>query len=345
MLKNQTWKTPIYSKREINKAGEIIRNNDSTQEEIDSASTIIDNWRASHAYPLHVMYMHLRRMAKSKKCLVVERLKRLDSIIGKLKRTTGMELWRMQDLGGCRCILDTVDEVYSFSDAYKNSKIRHEFKRSYDYIKDPKPSGYRSLHLVYKFYSDKKETYNQNMLIEIQFRTHLQHIWATTLETMGIFTKQNLKASQGDEHIRRFFVVVSSLFAIDEGYPIVPGTVNDRKELISEIETINAKYNVLDTLSAIKVFSDYTREIEMKKSGYYMLLLNFSTRKLKIKYFLPSEIDKANEIYAQIEKNRVESKMDAVLVRAESFNDLKAAYPNYFADITEFIYRVVNYLR
>lgn len=344
MLKNQTWKTPEYTKGEINRAGDIIRNPKSSDDEISAASVIIDNWRASHAYPLHVMYIHLRKLAKPNHILVVERLKRLDSIVGKLKRTPGMELWRMQDLGGCRVILPSVEAVYSFSEKYKKSRIRHEFKRSYDYIATPKSSGYRSLHLVYKFYSDKKETYNKNMLIELQFRTHLQHIWATALETMGIFTKQNLKASQGEEFTKRFFVLVSSLFALEEKCPVVPGTVEDKNDLISEIEEINAKYNVLDTLSAINVFSTYTREIEFKKSGYYMLILNFNTRRLAIKYFMPSEIESANELYSQIEKTRAENKIDAVLVRAESFNDLKKAYPNYFADINEFVIRVKNYL-
>jgi len=345
VLKNQTWKKPEYSRREINNAGNIMRDDTHTSEQESMALTVIDNWRASHAYPLHVMYIHLRNLAKKNSALVVERLKRLDSIIGKLKRTPGMELWRMQDLAGCRCILKTVNDVYAFAEKYQKSKIRHEFKRSYDYIANPKPSGYRSLHLVYKFHSDKQETYNTNMLVELQFRTHLQHIWSTALETMGVFTKQNLKASQGEEHIKRFFVLVSSLFAMEEGYPVVPGTIADKNELVLEIESINARYNTLDTLKAIRVFVDIAREIEVKKSGYYMLLLNFNINRLAVRYFLPSEIEEANKIYAQIEKNRAESKIDAVLVRAESFTELKKAYPNYFADITEFVERVTAYLR
>ncbi len=345
MLKNQTWKKPEYSRREINDAGNIMRKEVLTLDEESAALTVIDNWRAAHAYPLHVMYIHLRRLAKGNNALVVERLKRLDSIVGKLKRTPKMELWRMQDLGGCRCVLKSVDEVYAFAKKYQTSRIRHEFVREYDYIKEPKPSGYRSIHLVYKFHSDKQDTYNRNMLVELQFRTHLQHIWSTALETMGIFTKQNLKASQGDEHIKRFFVLVSSLFAMEEHCPVVPGTIADKDELISEIESINAQYNTLDTLKAIHVFANITRDIEMKKSGYYMLLLNFNTNHLSVRYFLPSEIEDANKIYAQIEKNRTESKIDAVLVRAESFKELKRAYPNYFADITEFVGRVAEYLR
>lgn len=67
--------------------------------------------------------------------------------------------------------------------------------------------------MVYQFQSDDNDTYNKNILIEIQFRTKLQHIWATAVEMMGIFTKSKLKSSIGDEDILRFFVLVSSLFA------------------------------------------------------------------------------------------------------------------------------------
>ena len=341
----QKWKTVEYSRNKIIKSGKRIKDPSATPEEIEEATKVIDNWRAAHAFPLHIIYVHLRRMAKGKNIIVAERLKRLDSIIKKLEREPTMSLWMMQDLGGCRFIVQTLKEVYHYAEKYDSSHKRHIFKDKYDYIANLKPSGYRSLHMVYEYRSDKKETYNRNMLIELQFRTHLQHIWATTLETMGIFTKQNLKASQGDEYIKRFFVLVSSLFVLEENCPVVPGTVNDKDKLISEIVSINAEYNVIDTLSAINVFSNFTREVEMKKSGYYMLILNFNSRRLNIRYFMPSEIDFANDIYSQIEKTRAENKIDAVLVRAESFIDLKNAYPNYFADIGEFIARVRNYLK
>jgi len=99
--------------------------------------------------------MNLRRQAeKSDKIVVAQRLKRLDSIVAKLKRESGMKLSRMQDLGGCRFVVPVLSEVYYFSEKLKNSRVRHEFKREYDYIKNPKKSGYRSLHLVFKFQSD-----------------------------------------------------------------------------------------------------------------------------------------------------------------------------------------------
>lgn len=345
-IRQQRWKTVEYTKRQINDAGNVIRNEQASAQEFADAMAIIDNWRAAHAYPLHVVYMHLRRMAGTREnVLVVERLKRLDSIIGKLSRESGMDLWRMHDLGGCRVVLPTVDDVYRFADSFMKSRIRHEYKRTYDYIATPKKSGYRSLHLVYQYHSDKTETYNKNMLIEIQIRTHLQHIWATALETMGLFTKQALKAGQGDKHIKRFFVLVSSLFALREGYPVVPDTLADEKELISEIEQINDQHHVLETLNAIRIAIQHEDDVVRDKKGYYLLILNYNTHRLRIRSYSPSQFDEAETAYSQIEKNRHASGIDAVLVRAKSFKELKSAYPNYFSDIGEFYQLITDYLK
>ena len=223
--KREIWEIPKYSKSEINKAGFIIANPSSTKEDRNNALIILNNWRAAHAYPLQVICSNLR--LRNPDAIVVQRLKRLDSITGKIERFPDMSLYRMQDLGGCRVIVDTVEQVYEAIEKYKNSRIRHILKREYDYIQNPKDSGYRSYHMVYQFRSDKKETYNKNMLIEIQFRTKLQHIWATAVEMMGIYTKSQLKASSGDKDILRFFALVSSVFAKMENMPISPNTNDD----------------------------------------------------------------------------------------------------------------------
>lgn len=65
---------------------------------------------------------------------------------------------------------------------------------------------------------------------------------------------------------------------------------------------------------------------------------------LRVKHFKPSQLETATEIYQNIERTRAESKIDAVLVRVDSFKTLKSAYPNYFSDIGEFIDLVKSYL-
>lgn len=348
-IKQPRWKEPEYSKRQINWAGIVIRNNAASFEERAEALKIIDNWRSAHAYPLHVFYMNLRGKAGSREdILVAERLKRMESIIGKLQREEGMKLYRMQDLGGCRMVLPTLSEVYKYSEKFQKSRIRHEWKKTNDYIQNPKKSGYRSLHLIYRFKTDtpEKKIYNQYpMLIELQFRTHLQHIWATALETIGLFTNQALKAGQGNEEILRFFVIVSSLFAIREGCPVVPGTVNDEKELISEMEQLNDQHHILDMLKAIRTAIDHDVEKVPDKRGYYILQLNYENHMLRRWFFRPSELEAANRLYDYLEEKRDGAPLDIVLVRAASYATVKAAYPNYFMDIGEFVDIVKNYLK
>ena len=345
-LNQPKWKVVEYTRSQIVNAGKIIRQDDQNTDEYKSAVDVVDNWRASHAFPLHIIYMHLRRLCSSNNNIIVaERLKRLDSITKKLIREPHMNLWTMQYLGGCRVIVPTIEDVYKYANDYEKSRKRHILKKTYDYIKNPKTSGYRSLHVVYEYQSDSVSTYNRNMLIEIQYRTHLQHLWATAVETMGLFTKEAIKSGQGSDDVKRFFVLVSALFAMKENQPIPPNVVNDKDEIISEIESLNAKNNFLDFLSGIRVAVDNREKFTNgNRVSYYILILNYNTKRLQIKSFKSSEIDEANNIYNSIESTRAETKIDAVLVRVSSFKELEKAYPNYFSDIGEFVDIVKSYL-
>lgn len=329
-----TWEIPKYSKSEINKAGKIIADKTSTKKERQDALKVLNNWRSSHAYPLQVIASNLR--SKNPDSIVVQRLKRLDSITGKIERFPKMDLYRMQDLGGCRVIVDSIDEVYSAMNQYKSSRIRHILKREYDYIQNPKESGYRSYHMIYQFHSDRKETYNKNMLIEIQFRTKIQHTWATAVEMMGIYTKSNLKSSQGNEDILRFFTLVSSILALKEGTLVCPNTSESADELIKEIKSLDSKHNIVSTLSGLNVAIDFDEKNENKKNNYYILILDYTRKRMRIKSFETKNIEVATEVYNQLE-GELESDKNIVLVSASSFDSLRAAYPNYFTDIQEFV--------
>lgn len=329
-----TWEIPKYSKSEINKAGKTIADKNSSKKERQDALKVLNNWRSSHAYPLQVIASNLR--SKNPDSIVVQRLKRLDSITGKIERFPKMDLYRMQDLGGCRVIVDSIDEVYSAMNQYKSSRIRHILKREYDYIQNPKESGYRSYHMVYQFHSDRKETYNKNMLIEIQFRTKIQHTWATAVEMMGIYTKSNLKSSQGNEDILRFFTLVSSILALKEGTPVCPNTSESADELIKEIKSLDSKHNIVSTLSGLNVAIDFDEKNENKKNNYYILILDYTRKRMRIKSFETKNIEVATEVYNQLE-GELESDKNIVLVSASSFDSLRAAYPNYFTDIQEFV--------
>ena len=331
------WQVVKYSKTQIVDAGSKMRHPDISDKEVLEAKEIIDNWRASHAYPLHACYMILRRQASGTKYIVAERLKRLESIVNKLRREKNMNLWTMQDLGGCRYIVSSVEEVYTEVEKFKISMKNHEQKgEGKDYIKSPKNSGYRGIHLVYKFNSMRKQEYNKNMMIEFQFRTHIQHLWATAVETYDLITRESIKSSCGKSEVKRFFTLASHLFALKEHTPSVPGVEGSKEDVFRELDQLNTENHIIDTISGFRAASHL---MEKNKSfGYCLLLYNFIERKLKLYFYKQRNFSQANKLYKEIEKEKINNKnIDAVLVRAGSFKELKAAYPNYFGDIQRFI--------
>ncbi|MDD3034893.1 MAG: hypothetical protein PHT25_09890 [Bacteroidales bacterium] len=98
------WKSPEYSKNQIIKSGKIIKDPAASSDSEESKETLkaIDNLRASHAYPLQVIYGYFKRNYDKSGFIVAQRLKRLASIVKKLEREPTMSLWTMQDLGGCQ---------------------------------------------------------------------------------------------------------------------------------------------------------------------------------------------------------------------------------------------------
>ena len=226
-----------------------------------------------------------------------------------------MRLSKMQDLGGCRIILNSIEQVYDSISNYKSSFSLYTLKKENDYIQNPKTSGYRSYHMVYQS--------NDSMLIEIQFRTYLQHLWATAVEVMSVHTNTSLKAIMcGTDDILRFFTLVSSLFAIKEGTPLCLNTSNDSNKLLAEIKEIDNRLHILETLSTITATYNSLNESE----GYYLMELDILTHQL----------EKAIQCYNQMEALQIPI-FDTVLVSASSFESLKRAYPNYFLDANQFI--------
>lgn len=192
-----------HSRNEINRAGEILRADQASPAHTSWALDVLNNWRASHSYPINTFQVTLRRKVADRG-FVAQRLKRVESIVAKLRRQRKMELSRMQDVGGLRAVVASVEDVREVQEQFGKSRFRHILVNSKDYITSPKASGYRGVHLVYRYHSRILSDYNQHTL-EIQVRSRLQHSWATAVETVGTFLQQSLKASEGPARWLDFF--------------------------------------------------------------------------------------------------------------------------------------------
>ncbi len=114
--------------------------------------------------------------------IIKARVKTPRSILRKLLRR-GCELSvesarkNLTDIAGVRVICSYIDDVYLIADLLTSQDDINVIRRS-DYIKDPKPNGYRSLHLIVTvpvFLSERTELVS----VEIQIRTIAMDLWAS----------------------------------------------------------------------------------------------------------------------------------------------------------------------
>lgn len=332
---------PEYSRREVNRAGEVFISPSSTLDQKEEALIIINNWRASHNFPLNTFQMRLRKLAKkiNSDSLVAQRIKRLASIKHKLERFEGMNMAQIQDIGGCRAIMKDVTEVDNLVNIYRHESrgIKHKLAKEQDYIFSPKESGYRGVHLIYKYRSDKQTDYD-DMRIEIQIRTLIQHAWATAVEIVGTFIKQSLKSSQGEQDWLRFFSLMSSAMAIAEGKSIVPNTPDNLNDLKLEIIELSNKLDVQGHLFTFKQSIQVLGgEKRIANAHYYLLELDPSAGMVKIKPYAQTQLATASADYMMLEKRIANENKDAVLVSADSIEALKLAFPNYYLDADLFL--------
>lgn len=344
------WERLRYSKQEINRAGKVLANNNVSKEEKNQAIAVLDNWRAVHGYPMHVFQMTLKKKAVKvdKDALISQRLKRASSIIYKLQRKYGgrkpsMMLTQMQDIGGCRAVVSNVKvarELYERH--YLKGDLKHRLVNKKDYINNPKPDGYRSLHLIYEYRSDKNKKEFNGLLTEVQIRSRLQHLWATAVESAGFLTRQAIKSNEAEPQWLDFFKLVSSAFAKMEGCPSVPNTPENKEELCNELKNKEKELNFIEKMESWSNALDYiNREIKPKaknKAKFFLLELDIPGKKTVIKTYNENEEKKAIDDYSNLEKRHFEDKdYDIVLVGVDNINDLKKAYPSYFLDTAEFL--------
>ena len=333
------WATRSNSDEEINAAGRALISRRSQPDEVDSAIGVINNWRSAHAFPLNTMQMRLRDKASEvdrRSPLVAQRIKRLSAIDSKLRRLRNVQLSQMQDIGGCRAIVASNRAVARLSRTYKAGRIRHELERENDYIRNPSADGYRSLHLIYRYFSDRNSQYN-GQRVEIQLRSRLQHAWATAVETVDAFIDQQLKINQGEQRWTRFFALIGGHLAFRERTSLVPGTPSEHSELIAELRDLTGTLNVENRLRAIQALIHYI-ERELQGAYYYLLDLDLDKHMLSVTPYTRAQTEEASTRLAQLEvEYRPATNRDVLLASVPSVKELRRAYPNYFADTEIFL--------
>jgi len=335
------WVEPKFSKSRVSKAGKRIRTESATNEDWE----VLENWRRAHAYVLNTFQMRLRSTRNRFKgnVQVAQRHKRLPTIVDKLTRESGMLLDRMHDIAGCRAIFPDIKSLIRFRKLFLNTRAKHRHINAsdhrYDYIANPKASGYRGIHDVFETFLESENGSKWNGLrVEVQFRTRAQHAWATAVETVDLLNGERAKFGEANPKLQRFFAVASELIA--RGYEGRPGPLPDMQNeaLVQEFSSLDKELGIMERLT-----NAVSKNPPIKKGKNVILIFHLhGDQELEVRPY--DSIAPAQEAYARLEKE-LEGKADIVLVKAEHADDLKRAFQNYFTDAKDFVSLVTNAAR
>jgi len=315
------------TKGEIDRLGQKIgASAEVSQEDLNK----LQEFRQTFQEPISNVFNFVLGVARKvdKQCIVTYRIKRIDTIVEKLRRfhenpNGKMNLSRMWDIAGCRCILNSTDENKLY---VLLKKIQKEYGRDCkvkDYVAEQKDSGYRSIHIYVKDHQTQKP-------IEIQIRNKAQHNWATLVEIVDLLFGTKNKERGAESQLGRFLYLYSKAEDLT-------------KEEFSEMLKIERKVKVFERMSNV-----LTR-------NYLNIRRQWLKQKTKGSYFVITANRRGSEIVsfptfkeaetAYYEKYLANSDSNIVLthLRMPDFNQISMAYSNYVLAMHAFFddYRVL----
>lgn len=159
------------------------------------------------------------------------RVKSYDSILKKIRRKNiPLNLQaieeNLKDIAGVRVICSFPDDIYKLAESFLKQDDITLIERK-DYIKNPKPSGYRSLHLIVQvpiFLQNEKKMVN----VEVQFRTIAMDFWAS------LDYKMRYKKELSDEEVEilqeELYDCAEQSAALDERMQRIRDRITQKRE-------------------------------------------------------------------------------------------------------------------
>lgn len=193
------------SNRAIAAAGERFRD----YEEVPGDRGLLLRYREFSTEDLAQVFESMRGLVSGIPNLLSCRVKRLDSIVRKLRRQHAMDLVRMDDIVGFRLVVPTAEHQSMALDAFEREGLAHRVR---DYRNEP-PMGYRAIHLIFRRQLQLPGApAPSNYPYELQLRTYLQHLWASTSESFG----ETVKEGGGSDAVRSYLDELSDRIRDEE---------------------------------------------------------------------------------------------------------------------------------
>jgi hypothetical protein len=241
----------------------------------------------------------------------------------------------MGDIAGCRCILDSDDEVYRLMRALKSHQILiiDDNNGVNNYIKHPQESGYKSIHMyaTIKGYGKRK--------VEIQLRSKKHHDWATFVEVLDTVYKINIKERLigKDQVVYDDFSLFHKILSKKDKHL----TTDDVKYILYHI----AKYDILQAVSRLMVqniatvrrqWADILSNCSYIPRNFYISISGDGIPDIKA---FESYTDSEKHYYLQFAQDNTANQV-LVCMNSPSFDSISTAYSNYILVCHEFTHRL-----
>ena len=323
-----------YSNKDYKKLGDRIRKN--PKQIADEDLRMLQVLRLSYKEPLAIIFKSIERVAYKvdHDSICTYRVKRIESIISKLIRFPEMQVNRAEDIAGCRCIMSSTEKTYELYHRLMRNKDRLPFVIKgaiHDYIKEPKGSGYQSIHI------NAVVKDGDNRRIEIQLRGLEHHNWATLVEITDLLYGVKLKEI-GDSANRDLFEFHRLLS--------LPSKDLSKKDKYFIADTV-IKYNYVEKIGAVfaRNYLDVRRQwnrLKLQHSHFFLI----STGSDGIPDFMGfTSFERAEQAYFDKFINNEENR-NIVLTHLQrtDFTKISVAYSNYFLTFNNTLVHILLYL-
>lgn len=302
------------TKSQINKLGKTIRgklreNIPLTEDEIMS----LQEYRTSFKEDLSRVFNIIASLSRKerKDNIVSFRIKRIESILSKIKRETTMSLGNMGDIAGCRIIVYSQAALNNLVVAINKNFVVTNFN---DYVSKPKEDGYKGYHIYVK------SPLNEHKLIEIQLRHITTHKWASLVEIIDILYNLKLKEGQKNEDLQEFIYILSlspNEISIEQKKRIID--IDNKFKIYSRLNEVFLKNHIFIRHKWLKI-SD-------SADNYYFIFEVDEEKKSDILSF--SDYSAAECKYFDMFKTSTNSNFVLAFIEKPSYKKICIAYSSY----------------
>ena len=321
-----------HTKGDYRRLGERIRKDPDNIAQEDYK--MLQDLRIEHKSALATIFtaLHCAALKIDTDSVCTYRIKRIESIISKLRRFQNMEVQRIADIAGCRCIMTSDENVIKLYKYLKKEEQKLPFiiRSEKNYIEYPQKNGYRSIHLNVQ----TKET--PNKVVEIQLRSFDQHNWATLVEISDVLFQSKLKefGDKVNPDLYEFHRLLAKRYS--------ELTLSDKRK----ISETSGKFRYLEKLGTLFTenylnLRSKRNKLKATKRSPFLLISTDNDGKPELKDF--NNFDEAERAYFEMFLNNPDNK-NIVLThfKKTTFDKISIAYSNYFMTYNETLFRIIN---